>query len=128
MRLVVIGDGESPHLLKWVRALAAIPEQVELFAVSSRGFVPGIEELVPDARRLSLGQVMPPQSGNTTLLRQLPLLATWLRSVQPDWLAPHYLTSHGTLAWLAVRVLGVRARIAGSAWGTDILVTPERSR
>ena len=32
MRLVLLGDGDSPHLLKWARALAP---QVELWAASS---------------------------------------------------------------------------------------------
>lgn len=127
MRLVLIGDGESPHLVKWVRALAALPAQVQLFAVSSRDFRPEIEALVPAERRLALGRETKVEGGNTALLRQLPRMARWLRAVEPDWLAPHYLTSHGTLAWLAVRLFGVRARIAGSAWGSDILVTPEES-
>ena len=38
----------------------------------------------------------------------------------------HYLTSHGTLAWLATRCWRARARLVGSAWGCDILLTPER--
>ena len=47
MRLVLIGDGESPHLLKWARALAALPE-VDLWALSSRGFLPAIDTVLPD--------------------------------------------------------------------------------
>jgi glycosyltransferase involved in cell wall biosynthesis len=39
----------------------------------------------------------------------------------------HYLTSHGTLAWLATTVLGAPGRLVGSAWGSDVLVTPQRS-
>jgi glycosyltransferase involved in cell wall biosynthesis len=50
-----------------------------------------------------------------------------LRSVDADWVHVHYLTSHGTLAWLARLGWGLRARIAGSAWGTDILIAPELS-
>ncbi|MFY9509851.1 MAG: glycosyltransferase, partial [Rubrivivax sp.] len=38
-----------------------------------------------------------------------------------------YLTSHGTLAWLAQRVCGVRGQLVASAWGSDILVAPQRS-
>ena len=52
MRLVLWGDGESPHLLKWARALAP---QLELWAASSRGFLPGFDALVPPERRLALG-------------------------------------------------------------------------
>lgn len=124
MRLVLIGDGESPHLLKWARALAP---RVELWALSSRGFDAGFDALVPPERRLALGTTPRFEGGNAGLLRALPTVVRWLKAVQPDWLAPHYLTSHGTLAWLAVRFGGVKARIAGSAWGSDILLTPQKN-
>jgi glycosyltransferase involved in cell wall biosynthesis len=57
----------------------------------------------------------------------LPRFAAWLRRVRPDWIHAHYLTSHGTLAWLAQTLLGAPGRLVGSAWGSDILVAPERS-
>ena len=130
IRLVLIGDGESPHLLKWARALAApaLAGRVALWVVSSRGFLPGFDAVLPVERRLALHTQPRFAGGNVALLRTLPRLVGWLRGVRPDWLAPHYLSSHGTLAWAAVRLGGVRARIAGSAWGSDILVAPERSR
>lgn len=129
LRLALIGDGESPHLLKWVRALSQNTDVVvDLYVASSRGFLPAFDGLLPLERRLALGTQPRFRGGNLGLLRCLPRLITWLREVQPDWLAPHYLSSHGTLAWLAVRWGGVDAAIAGSAWGSDILVTPERSR
>lgn len=124
MRLVLLGDGESPHLLKWARALAP---QVELWAASSRGFAPGFDALVPAARRLALDTRPDFEGGNAALLRQLPRLARWLRAARPDWIHAHYLTSHGTLAWLATSLLGAPGRLVGSAWGSDILVTPQRS-
>ncbi|WP_374675015.1 glycosyltransferase [Ideonella sp.] len=130
IRLVLIGDGESPHLLKWARALAApaLAGRVALWVVSSRGFLPGFDAVLPADRRLALHTRPRFAGGNVALLRTLPRVVGWLRAVRPDWLAPHYLSSHGTLAWAAVRLGGVRARIAGSAWGSDILVAPERSR
>ena len=124
MRLVLLGDGQSPHLLKWARALAP---QVELWAASSRGFLPGFDALVPAQRRLALGTQPAFEGGNVALLRHLPTLARWLRRVQADWIHAHYLTSHGTLAWAATRWLGAPGRLVGSAWGSDILVTPQRS-
>jgi L-malate glycosyltransferase len=126
MRLVLLGDGDSPHLLKWARALAALPE-VELWAASSRGFMPGFDACVPVQRRLALGTKPDAAGGNVALLRQLPRLAAWLQRVDADWLHAHYLSSHGTLALLARRVFGVRAKLVASAWGSDVLVTPERS-
>lgn len=125
MKLVLIGDGDSPHLLKWARALAP---RVQLWAVSSRGFLPGFDAVLPVDRRLALGTSPNFQGGNVGLLKRLPEVARWLKQVQPDWLHAHYLTSHGTLAWLAQRVFGVPGRLVGSAWGSDILVAPNQRR
>lgn len=124
MRLMLLGDGESPHLEKWARALAP---RVELWAASSRGFTPAFQALVPASRRLALGTQPRFEGGNAGVLRTLPRLAGWLRQVRPDWIHAHYLTSHGTLAWLATCWLGAPGRLVGSAWGTDILVAPQRS-
>jgi glycosyltransferase involved in cell wall biosynthesis len=124
LRLVLLGDGQSPHLLKWARALTP---HVELWAVSSRRFLPEFDALVAADRRLALATAPAFEGGNIGLLRSLPRLARWLRQVQPDWIHAHYLTSHGTLAWLATSALGAPGRLAGSAWGSDILLTPERS-
>ena len=122
LRCALIGDAESPHLLKWARALAARPD-IALWAASSRGFAPGFEDLLPVSRQLALHTSPDVAGGNGALMRHLPRLAAWLRPIGADWLNPHYLTSHGTLAWLARR-MGVPGRIVGSAWGSDVLVTP----
>ena len=124
LRLVLLGDGESPHLLKWARALAP---RVELHVASSRGLAPALAELVAPERTLALGQATKFEGGNAALLKQLPTLVRWLRRVDADWINAHYLTSHGTLAWLA-RKAGVRSKLAASAWGSDILVAPRSSR
>jgi glycosyltransferase involved in cell wall biosynthesis len=123
LRVVLFGDGESPHLLKWARALAP---RVELFVASSRGLAPALAELLPAQRTLLLSHDTKFAGGNAALLKTLPRLVRWLRGVDAHWISAHYLTSHGTLAWLA-RKCGVRARLAASAWGSDILVTPDQS-
>jgi glycosyltransferase involved in cell wall biosynthesis len=124
MRLVLVGDGESPHLLKWARALQP---HVELFALSSRGFAAGFDAAVPPGRRLALATTPRFEGGNTRLLLELPRAARWLRRVRADWIHAHYVTSHGTLAWLAKALCRVPGTLVASAWGTDILQTPERS-
>ena len=124
MKLVLIGDGQSPHLLKWARALAP---HVELFAASSRGFSPGFNDLMPSHRRLALDTNPAFEGGNAALLLSLPRLGAWLSRIDADWLHAHYLSSHGSLAWLARGLWRLRAGLIGSAWGSDILVTPERS-
>ena len=124
LRVVLLGDGQSPHLLKWARALAP---RVELHVASSRGLAPALAALVAPERTLLLDHDVKFAGGNVALLKTLPRLARWLRVVDADWINAHYLTSHGTLAWLA-RKLGVRSRLAASAWGSDILVAPAQSR
>jgi glycosyltransferase involved in cell wall biosynthesis len=123
LRLVLFGDGESPHLLKWARALAP---RVELHVASSRGLAPPLAALLAPERTLTLGHATKFSGGNAALLKTLPRLARWLQRVDADWINAHYLTSHGTLAWLA-RKWGVRAQLAASAWGSDILVAPRSS-
>ena len=126
MRLALVGDGDSPHLLKWARALVAA--EVDVWAASSRGFLAGFDGVVPPAQRLALATTPRFEGGNVALLRTLPRLALWLRRVRPDWVHAHYLTSHGTLAWLAMRLFGAPGRLVGSAWGSDVLVTPQRGK
>lgn len=123
MRLALVGDGESPHLLKWARALAP---RVDLWAASTRGFAQGFNSLVPPERRLALELDVEINGGNSQVLTSVPRLARWLRRVDADWIHAHYLTSHGTMACLARLLWRLRARVVGSAWGSDILVTPNR--
>jgi glycosyltransferase involved in cell wall biosynthesis len=124
MRYVLIGDGDSPHLLKWARALGS---RVELYALSSRGFAAGFDTLLPPERRLALNTAPKFEGGNAALLMRLPEAARWLRRVRPDVLNAHYLSSHGTLAWLAQALWRVPGKLVGSAWGSDILVAPRNS-
>ena len=65
MRVALVGDGDSPHLLKWARALAP---RVELWAASSRGFLPGFDGLLPPQRRLALHTHPAAAGGNIGLL------------------------------------------------------------
>lgn len=123
-RYVLLGDCESPHLLKWARALTG---RVELYAASTRGLAPGFDALVPRARCLVLDTRPAVEGGNVQVLRALPRLARWLRAVDPAWIHAHYLTSHGTLAWLAKRLWRLRGGLVSSAWGSDILLTPQHS-
>lgn len=123
-RYVLIGDAQSPHLLKWARALAG---RVELWVASSRGFDVGFDAVLPAGRRLALQLHPRVEGGNLSVLRALPRLGRWLKQVDADWIHAHYLSSHGTLAWLARRVWRLRGALIGSAWGSDILVAPQRS-
>lgn len=123
LRYVLIGDGRSPHLAKWARALSP---KVELWVASSTGVSSALDDCVPARRRLELQTQPDAAGGNIGLLRQLPALARWLKTVDADWINPHYLTSHGTLALAAIKGWSLSGRLLASAWGSDVLVTPEQ--
>ena len=61
-RYVLLGDGESPHLLKWAQALAP---RVELYVASSRGFAPALAALVPAAVDGLVRQVIVADGGSS---------------------------------------------------------------
>jgi glycosyltransferase involved in cell wall biosynthesis len=124
-RYVLLGDCESPHLIKWARALSS---RVELYVASSRGIAPEIAALLPPLRCLALDTQPRVEGGNLAVLAALPRLARWLAGIEPTWLHAHYLTSHGTLAWLAKRLWRLRCGLVSSGWGSDVLVAPDRSR
>ncbi|MDO5653066.1 MAG: glycosyltransferase [Brachymonas sp.] len=124
LRYALVGDGESPHLLKWARALHPL---VDVWVCSSRDFLPELAGLVPAEKRLALQTNPEHRGGNVALLKHVPAVGRWLRMVDADWINPHYLTSHGTLVWLAKQGWGLRGKVLASAWGSDVLVTPQRS-
>jgi glycosyltransferase involved in cell wall biosynthesis len=124
LRYALIGDAQSPHLLKWAQALGA---RVDLWVVSSRGLDPAFDGLVAPSRRLALDTRPRPEGGNARLLWTIPRVAAWLRRIDADVLHFHYLTSHGALALLARRLAHLHGMLVGSAWGSDVLLTPERS-
>lgn len=117
MKLVLIGDAEQPALLRWARQLAP---RVRLAAVSSRGFAPGWELLIPDADRLALHL---PAGDAVALVRALPRVGAWLGQFDPDWLHAHDVASHGTLAWAARMGWRLRARIACTDAPPGLLVS-----
>lgn len=122
LKLVLIGDGESPDLLKWATTLAP---RVHLHAISSGSFLPEWDRVVPDARRLALHLQSAAGGWSAPLLRSLSRVGAWLKDTDPDWLHAHDLASYGTLAWAVRAGWRLRAQLSGSA-GDDSLLVSQR--
>lgn len=122
MKYVLIGDGESPHLLKWAKELS---KHVDLWVVSSRGFLSEYSLFIDKDRMFSFNE-KPNVFGWILVFFKIFSLGKWLRCVDADCLNPHYLTSHGLLVILVKRLFGLRGFIVGSAWGSDVLIFPEK--
>lgn len=118
MKLVLLGDGESPALLRWAQQLAP---RVQLAAVASGSFSSEWLRLLPDAQRLALNAPSGVSGADRALLRQLPRLGAWLAETDADWLHAHGVTPHAALAWAARLGWRLRAHVVGTALGPDVL-------
>ena len=123
-KYLLFGDGESPHVLKWVRELT---RWFDVHLVSSRDVGPELARFLPRDRIDTLRQAVREEGGNFALLGSLPRLRKILREVRPRFVNAHYVTSHGFLMALLKKTFSEPPFILiQSAWGTDILVTPFR--
>ena len=110
MRILYFGDADSVHLQRWVSAMAE--RGAECHVVTRRpGQVPGAQS------------VQTIRTGGDALgwFLALPQIRAITRRLAPDAVHGHYITSSGL--WAAA---SGHPRVALTAWGSDILLTPHR--
>jgi len=120
-KYLLIGDGESPHLLKWAKELS---RYFELYLVSSRAVSPELEKIIPGENIHEFNLNPEESGGNFGYIRMIMPLRKITSNISPDFVNAHYITSHGVLAALGERPSKRKYRLILTAWGTDILVTP----
>jgi glycosyltransferase involved in cell wall biosynthesis len=110
MRILYFGDADSVHLQRWVSAMAERGAECHV-ATRRPGFVPGAKT------------VHPIRVGNDASgwFLALPQVRALTRRLAPDAVHGHYITSSGL--WAAA---SGHPRIALTAWGSDILLTPKQ--
>ena len=123
-KYLVIGDGESPHILKWVRELS---KYFELYLVSSTDVNPEVRNIIPEDRIFTFKMNISESGGNIQFYKMIFPLKKIIRRIKPDFVNAHYITSHGTVAAVARKFSSHKFPLILSAWGTDILVTPNRN-
>lgn len=112
MKILFVSDAASIHTQRWAKYYHA--QGCEVHVASFRAaFIPGIKVHVLRTYRLGrLGYFL-----NVITLRRL-----W-RSICPDIVHAQYVTSYGFLSAFA----GMRPLVL-TAWGTDVLISPQKSR
>lgn len=109
--IVFCADGTSPHTRRWI------------LETKQRGFrVILITRLVPDIPYCETHLI----SGYRSKLGWffgIFKLRRIIKAIKPDLVHGHYITSYGTWA-----VISGAKRVILTAWGSDILVTPNKSR
>lgn len=113
--LLFFADASSVHTRRWVGEMAARGHRCTV-VTRLAGDVPGADEVM----------VLRPGHGKLGWFLELPRVRALARKLRPDWVHGHYITSYGLWA-AACRMPGAPWRIALTAWGSDILVTPRES-
>ena len=119
--VLLVGDSSSRHVERLAAALAERGIDGAVAAFEPRELALPLHRLghlaAEDDRRYALA---------------VPALMRLIRRLRPRVVHAHYLSSYGVLAAIATRVLGafhMRSHaLVQSVWGSDILVTPQRSR
>ncbi len=114
LRIALVGPGRSIHTKRWARRLADRGHEVHLFTEAPEP-VPGVE--VHDI----LGRGIPGGVGLRKLWRRR-YLRRRLDELRPDAVHAHFLFPYGEWAWRTGR-----RPLLHQAWGSDVLVIPERS-
>lgn len=108
--LCLLGDASSPHLRRWAQEMQA------------RGFRVSVVTARPAPLEGVEQRVLPPVARSSDWLWRVGATCRHLRALAPDIVHAHYLTSYG---WLAARC--GRHPLVMTAWGSDLLVTPQRN-
>lgn len=124
-KYLIIGNAQSVHVVKWVKELV---KYFEVFVVSSTTTHQEIMEIVPLENILDLNLPVIGDGGNVSLLKKYFNVKGFIKKVKPDFVNPHYITSHGFLIALIKITTNLKFKLIQSAWGTDILVTPFKSK
>ncbi|MEG0132753.1 MAG: glycosyltransferase [Clostridium sp.] len=116
MKICFLGDAASIHIRRWCEYFRDKGHEVSIisFRVAS---IDGVSvHCVND--KLSVNS----EGGNISYLKKIFKIRSIVKSIKPDIVNAHYLTSYGLIGTL----VGKKPLVV-STWGSDILVTPKRN-
>lgn len=116
MVICYFGDSESIHLKKWATHFKELGHEVHVISFKNTP-IEGIPHHHIDA-----GEIQQ-KGGNFKVLFTFRRIKKILQQIKPDFLHAHYATSYGITAALT----GFHPLII-SAWGSDVLVSPSKSK
>lgn len=120
-KYLLLGDGDSPHMIKWAKELI---RYFEVYLISLREIRQEISSLIEQDHLFFLNSRWNPRGGNMGYFIHLPQILLIIKKVKPTFVNAHYLTSYGLAAAVSRQLLSLKFFLIQSTWGTDILVTP----
>ncbi|MCX7862584.1 MAG: glycosyltransferase [Bacteroidales bacterium] len=121
IKYIIFGDGQSPHLIKWIKELY---QYFDLYVVTLQSISSDIYSILTKNKCFELNVPTKQSGNNIRLIFQIIKLKKIFNSINADIIHAHYITSYGFLsAWCKTS----HSKLILSAWGTDILKTPDES-
>lgn len=124
-KYLIFGDGQSTHTLKWAKELT---KYFDLYLLSFSTFKTEFYELFEKEKLIELGLTINSNGGNYHSLLVTPKIYKIIRTINPVIINAHYLSSYGLVGALLKKYYGLDGKLVISTWGTDVLVTPFKSR
>jgi L-malate glycosyltransferase len=122
MKICFFGDGGSVHIIRWVEYFVNRNHEVHLITFANIELIESLSESnnfhLHKIGNVSIGS----SGGNWKYLLYLMSVKKLLNKIKPDIVNAHYVTSYGFIASL----LKIKSLVL-SAWGSDILVTPNKN-
>ena len=119
-KYLLLADGSSPHILKWAKELV---KYFDVYIISLNGVSQELLKVIDSSNIYVLNNKTISTGGNYKLIFKLPQIKKIIKSISPDYLSAHYLSSYGFLGALSASVVP-SMKLIQSTWGSDVLVEP----
>lgn len=123
-KYLLFADGTSTHTLKWAKELN---KYFDLYVVTFSFFRDEFRQFLDDEKMTEFNMAMNVSGGNYAILKKTRDVVHVMNNVKPQYIHAHYVTSYGFVLSIASFFLKFKSKLILSAWGTDILVTPNKS-
>ncbi|HEX7611479.1 MAG TPA: glycosyltransferase, partial [Candidatus Limnocylindrales bacterium] len=119
LAIAFLGDPNSVHTRRWTGYFASRGHKITLIVGRDVAINPGLPSGIALERFVAYSRERGRLAGALAAARSLRRV---LKSLKPDILHAHYLTSNGWLAWIS----GFHPYVI-SVWGSDILITARKT-
>jgi L-malate glycosyltransferase len=125
LKYLFIGNAESVHLLKWIKEIS---KYTEVYVLSTKGLHFDLKDIIPNDHCFLLNLNIKSEGGNIGVLKSVFKIRKIISEISPDIVNAHFITSHGLLVAIVKKIFFYKFVFVASAWGTDIMVTPKKSK
>jgi len=119
-KYLLLADGSSPHTLKWVKELL---KYFDVYLISLNGISKEMSSSLSKSNYFLLNESVKSSGGNYSLIFKFFKIKKIIKSINPEYLNGHYLSSYGILSALCKDSVA-EMKLIQSTWGSDILLTP----